>query len=232
MLDALKEICNVQSEVRYANLWHEGKPTTIQNGDHFLHMDAQDVCKVPQQIEICGAVARIFKPAMLILCKRCGQEGHHPSDTCCPARATEIMAETVETFRGGKSQLSNLHICPEGCKIQDAGTTFLSGEHHYQFKKVKHHDLSEEAYLLLTEEDSFKAIKKAESLLPPDKLSDQWKEYAYEEMLNSNKLKYQACEHVRNKLLSTKLTIAEATGNKFWGTGLNPVQTKECLMDY
>ncbi len=177
-------------------------------------MDAQDVCKVPQQIEICGVMARIFKPAALTLCKRYRKEGHHLSDTHCPVRATEIMAETVETFRGGKSQLSNLHICPEGCEIQDAGTTFLSSEHHYQFKKLKHHDLGEEAFLLLTEEDLFKAIKKAESLVPSDKLSDQWKECAYE-ILDSNKLKYCACEHIRNKLLSTKLTIAEATGDRF-----------------
>ncbi len=97
--------------------------------------------------------------------------------------AMEIMAETVETFRGGKSHLSNLHICPDGCEIQDAGMTFLSSKHQYQFKKLKHHDLGKEAFLLLTEEDSFKAMKKAESLVPSDKLSDQWKEYVYEEML-------------------------------------------------
>ncbi len=171
-------------------------------------------------------MARIFKPAALTVCKRCGNEGHRPNDDHCPAKATDIMAETVETFHGGKSQLSNLHICPEGCEIHDAGMTFLSSEHHYQFKKLKHHDMGEEAYLLLAEEDSFKAMQRAKELVPDDKVSEQWKEHAYNEMLESNRLKYSACEYVKDKLLSTGLMIVEATGDRFWGSGLNLIQTK------
>ncbi len=38
VLEALKEVCPVQPEVRYSNMWHEGKPTTIQNGDRFVYI--------------------------------------------------------------------------------------------------------------------------------------------------------------------------------------------------
>ncbi len=127
----------------------------------------------------------------------------------------------VETFCGGKCQLSNLHQCPEGCIISDRGTTFAMSEHHYQFKKLKAHDMGEEAYLLLAEESGFDAMKKVKSLLPDDKLSSDWKDHAYAEMQESCKLKFTSCEHIREKLLTSYLTIVEATGDPFRGSGLN-----------
>ncbi len=123
--------------------------------------------------------------------------------------------ETLETFRGGKCQLSNLHTCPKGCVLSDKGTTFPTSEHHYQFKKLKDHDMGEEAYLLLTEETGFDAMKKAKSLLLDSALSDEWKDKAYTEMLESCWLKYTACPHTRDKLLTSKMTIVEATGDPF-----------------
>ena len=138
----------------------------------------------------------------------------------------------MEAFRGGNNQLSNLHVCPEECEIHDQGTRFLSSEHHYQFKKLKHHDLAEEAHLLLLEEDSFKVICKAKELLPDNKVSDDWKECAVDKMKNSNQLKYTSCVHVKETLLSSALTLVEATGDLFWGSGLNVQHTKECLQEY
>ena len=51
-------------------------------------------------------------------------------------------------------------------------------------------------------------------------------------MLVTNQLKYKSCEHARDFLLDCAQTTVEATGNSFWGSGLNIQQTKECLMDY
>ena len=110
--------------------------------------------------------------------------------------------------------------------------SFPSSEYYYQFKRLKHHDLGEEAYLLLTEADSFRAMKKAKELVPNDKVSNKWKEKAYDEMFKTNQLKYQTYKYAHNVLLSSALTIAEATGDPYWGMGLNPQQTLECLMDY
>ncbi len=173
VLMGLKEHCQVLSEVCYSNVWYEGRPTSIRNGDRFVYVAQQDVGKLPAQVEIGGAVARVFKPTALTKCKRYGQEGHHPSDDKCPTHASEVMADTVEAFRGGNNQLSNLYVCPEGCEIHNQGTRFPSSEHHYQFKKLKYHNLAEEAHLLLLEEDSFKVMCKAKELLPKDKISDK-----------------------------------------------------------
>ncbi len=142
------------------------------------------------------------------------------------------MADTMEAFRGGSNQLSNLHVCPDSCEIHDQGTTFPSSEHHYQFKKLRHHSLGEEAYLLLTEENSFKAMCKVNDLFPDDKISEDWKEWAVEEMKESNQLKYSSCEHTKCTLMASALTLVEATGDLFWGSGLNVQQTKECLQEY
>ncbi len=96
---------------------------------------------------------------LLVMCKRCGGEGHHITDPVCPARTTPELADEVQTFCGSASQLSNLHKCPEGCVIADRDTTFKTSKHHYQFKKLKFHNKGAEAYELLIEEDSFKAMK-------------------------------------------------------------------------
>ena len=110
----------------------------------------------------------------MLLCKWCGQTGYQPSDDKCPVKALETMVDKVEAFQGQGNPLSNLHTCDHGCEIHDEGTTFPSSEHHFQFKKLKHHDLGEEAYRLLMESDTFKVMKRAKELLPEDKLLDSW----------------------------------------------------------
>ena len=52
-------------------------------------------------------------------------------------------------------------------------------------------------------------------LIPDDKVSDEWKEKAYDEMLRTNQLTYQVCKHAHDALLSSTLTIAEATDDPF-----------------
>ena len=75
---------------------------------------------------------------------------------------TEEMAEMTELFHGQDSVLSNLHCCEDGCEIKDYSTSFPTSEHHYQFKKLKAHDKGEEAWLLLSEDSGFQAMKSAQ----------------------------------------------------------------------
>ena len=112
------------------------------------------------------------------------------------------------------------------------GTKFETNEHHYQFKKLKFHDKGVEAYKMLLQEDSFKVMKLAKDILPNEEVSDAWTVTAKEEMLQSNHMKYASCPHTREKLLGSHLTLAEAMGDPYWGTGLNITQTLECLSDY
>ena len=45
VLEALKVVCEVKSEVQYANVWFEGQLTNIRNGDHFVYVDLSDLSK-------------------------------------------------------------------------------------------------------------------------------------------------------------------------------------------
>ena len=69
VLEAIKEICPVQSEVQYSNVWHDGKPTTICNGDCFAYVVVSDVEKIPSSLEVSGVVSCVFKPVALSKCK-------------------------------------------------------------------------------------------------------------------------------------------------------------------
>ena len=232
ILDAVKEYCPVYSEVKYSNIWHNGKATSICNGDRFLYISQSDLAKLPKLLDVSTYKARVFKHLVLTKCKRCGTEGHRPSDPKCPARMTEEMADMIETFKGEKLPLSNLHCCNEGCEIQDRGTLFRSSEHHYQFKKLKAHDKGEEAYLLLAEEKGFQAMKKAQQVLLESKVSDEWKASAQEEMLETCHLKFTSYPYAQECLLETRITLAEVTRDPFWGTGLTVQQTHEYLPDF
>ena len=75
-------------------------------------------------------------------------------------------------------------------------------------------------------------MKQAKTLLLDDKVSDEWKAIAKTEMYCSNTLKYAACEHAHQKLLSSHVTVAEATRDPYWGMGLNVAQTLDCLPEY
>ncbi len=161
------------SEVKYSNLWYDGRLTGVCTGDRFVYSSSAKVSKLPIMLDVLTYKARVMKPPHMSQCKCCGQLGHHLSDLSCPARTVDGVFEMVETFCGGKCQLSNLHQCPEGSVISDRGTTFAMSEHHYQFKKLKAHDMGEEAYLHLAEESGFDAMKKVKSLLPDDKLSSE-----------------------------------------------------------
>ncbi len=82
------------------------------------------------------------------------------------------------------------------------------------------------------EQDSFRAMKKAKECLPESEVSESWKQSAVDKMKATCKLKYQSCVHAHTALLNSWITLAEATGDPFWGTGLNVAQTLECIPDY
>ncbi len=146
VLEAVSTICAISSEILYSTLWHEGEPTSIRNGDHFFYVTEHDAECFPDTVDIGDVQAQVFKPRALAKCKRCGNTGHFARDPACVARAPAELAASVEPFRGAMNPLSNLHMCPEGCKIPDSSYDFPLSEHHYQFNRLRHHGLVNESY--------------------------------------------------------------------------------------
>ena len=51
-------------------------------------------------------------------------------------------------------------------------------------------------------------------------------------MSTSCAMKFHSCPHAMQALLDSRVTIAEVTGDLYWGTGLNVPQTEECLQEF
>ncbi len=143
VLEALKEHCEVQLEVLYSNIWHNGCLTNIRNGDCFAYVLQQDLLSIPDHLVIGEYRGCVFKLKAQTICSRCKQVGHHSSDKDSPTHALPEMIDVVQPFHGGKSLLSNLHKCPEGCTLRHDNQVFLSSEHMYQHHKLKAHDVLE-----------------------------------------------------------------------------------------
>ena len=234
VLELLKEHCKVLSTVNYSNVWHNGKMTNIRNGDRFVYIAADDVSKISDHLDVGEYRACIFKPKAVTTCKRCEKEGHHASDDSYPAKAPKEVQDSVEVFCGGKFPLSNLHKCPHGCHLIDKdGETYLSSEHHYQKAKLLTHDKPGAAAEVIGEENPFKAMQIAQTVLPDSEVSESWSSIeAKIAMLYANAVKFHSCEHTMEALLESHPLIAEAIGDKFWGTGMHLEATHECLSEF
>ncbi len=234
VLESLKEHCEVLLMVNYSNVWHNGKMTNIRNGDWFVYIAADDVSKISDYLDIGEYRVCVFKPKAVMTCKRYHKEGHCASDDSCPAKAPKEVQDSMEVFCGGKFPLSNLHKCPHGCHFIDKdGESYLSSEHHYQKAKLLVHDKPDVAAEVMREENPFKAMQIAQAALPDMEISDNWSSTeAKVAMSYTNAVKFHSCEYTMDTLLDSHPLIAEAMGNKYWGTRLHLEATCECLSEY
>ncbi len=85
--------------------------------------------------------------------------------------------------------------------ILDGNHDFSSPEHHYQFKLLRHHGLIDKSYRVLEVDSSFDTMKIAQHVLPEEEVQPSWKSIAIEEMLSTNRMKYQNCTHARDVLM-------------------------------
>ena len=65
VLDVVKAFYPPQSDVKYSNIWFNGKVTSICNGDHFLYMVQSDLSKLLEALEVGSSKAWVFKPMAL-----------------------------------------------------------------------------------------------------------------------------------------------------------------------
>ena len=66
VLNALSEICEVTSEVFYGTLWHDGKATSICNGDRYCYVPHVAAAKLPDVLIVADMEAQILKPKALL----------------------------------------------------------------------------------------------------------------------------------------------------------------------
>ncbi len=144
VLLALKNLegVEVQSPVKYSNIFVDGHCTHLWNGDRFVYVTESSVAKIPTSLQVDDYKPRVIKPAVFNCCLRYQKIGHKANSLDCPARAPEDIAESIQVFKGGSDPLSNLHVCPEGCKWQTSGTEYDSVEKEFQHNKVQSHGMA------------------------------------------------------------------------------------------
>ncbi len=75
----------VQSPVRYSNIFVDGCCTHLQNGDRFVYITESSVAKIPTLLQVDDYKPWVIKPAVFNHCSRCQKIGHKASSLDCPA---------------------------------------------------------------------------------------------------------------------------------------------------
>ena len=129
------------------------------------------------------------------------------------------MADSIQVFRGGADPLSNLHVCPEGCKWSTAEMMYDSVEKEFQHNKVQSHGLVEEVDALLSLKSTKDIMFQARDLVPEK--CDQWirQEISFMEFCCRNK--FNNCPLACHALLCARAELVEGTTDKKWGSGLD-----------
>ena len=126
-------------DVKYCNVYVDGKRTHLRNRDRFAYMTQEEISKIPNGLFVQGFKARIFKPPKFQTCHQGGELGHQAKSDQCLALAPEDVIALIQPFRGGHCELLNFHVCPEGCTWERDGKVVDSAKKNYQYSMLIHH---------------------------------------------------------------------------------------------
>lgn len=150
-------------------------------------------------------------------CRRCRKPGHEPGDARCEASVSTPLQSTT-AFSGKKDELSNFFPC----EINIYGKHCKSAEHAYQYAKAVHQGQLQAAEEILQAPDAYQAKAQARSL----QYSKEWQNTKQQVMKEILAAKAQQVPEFHDKLLDTDDNIlVEATFDRFWGSGLDKVDT-------
>lgn len=202
-----------------------GDLTHFRNGQRFVYAKYPIVPVLPRNVSIAGQNVNIFHRSQKEICKCCGQMGHKPKDELCRAYDPD---QHVYGFKGYEMHFSNFYKCNEGCVLRSCGHDFNTAEHLYQYTKLVHHEKFDAANKVLGAANGFHAKRIADSILPDEKLSQSWLNIRDQVMKDIVSLKFKACSHARDILVSSHgYHLVEATMDRYWAGGL-PYDLIEC----
>ena len=132
---------------------------------------------------------------------------------------TQRQYHQVRTVRGYKDPLSNFYPS----NITHEGIQFKSSEHLYQYQKAIYHQDDRVAEQVLRAETALEAMRQGEAI----QKSESWREWCIEVMRTTLCIKAQQVDAFRNALAdSGSSLLAEATRDRFWGSGLTPLECR------
>lgn len=225
--DYLKDQKHVKftSNLRYSKERnHDGELTNFRNGDRYIYAESPVFPPLPSVTNIGGHKCRIYHQTQKLVCKTCGQMGHRSKSEDCPAYATDL---DILGFKSYQHVLSNFYPC----NITYRDEHFKSAEHAYQYAKAVDMGKLEIAHEIKAADNAFIA-KGISRKLPKDQIQ-QWEKSNCDIMREIIEVKAKTVPEFVTCLRETAAyTLAEATSDLFWGTGLNPELTEVTKPEY
>ena len=148
----------------------------MRNGDRFAYVTQEEMSKLPDGLFVQGFKAQIFKPPKFQTCCQCGELGYQAKSDQCLALAPEDVRALIQPFRGGQCELSNFHVCPEGCTWERDSQVVDSAEKDYQYGMLIHHGKQQEADKVLHMSLGFEIKKAAQDAIPDHDKSWDYKD--------------------------------------------------------
>ena len=160
------------------------------------------------------------------MCYVCKNPGHKFGSIDCPAHLTRNSTDVVP-FQGQHDCFSNFYPT----KLKVFGYTFGSSEVAYQWKKAQELGYTELGERIFNSRHAGESKRLAKEIDTSE--SATWGEKRLQIMMEILEAKLIYCQRYRSELLeSGRKIIAEATNDKFWGTGLWRDQTFRTMMEY
>lgn len=207
----------LSSSIMYACMRNEdGSLTSYRNGDRYLYCNPLPQ-SIPRQQRVCGFYCTVYHHGRDNgrECKSCTLVGHKPGDPSCPALPE---ADSILAFSGYQHVLSNHYmtpICAFGME-----EPFKSVEHAFFFKMATDMGYKDLADRIMNAEHAGVVKRLSKDMAEDERRT--WEESNVSVMKQLLTEKARTCEHFKQCLIMSKdKVLAEATGNKHWGTGMN-----------
>ena len=135
---------------------------------------------------------------------------------------TPDTTDQVLPFRGETDSLSNFYPIPGG--IEDNNLTHPTVEHAYQCSKAIFHNRAD-LIPIIQRTPKPRDVQLLQQQKLRNKLTPAWHATKYEIMKRLINKKIAQLPELTNRIMSTKGTIAEATSNLYWVSGLDKYYT-------
>jgi len=212
------------SDVKYTCVREaSGQLTSYKNGDRFVFVEPFDP-PLPKEQTVANFKCLILHHGKETPCLSCDVAGHKVGDEICVAKPTD----PILAFRSYQHPLSNQFPCA----IEIFGRVFRSADHAYFWRMAQEFgkdELAEE----IVEAKHAGVVRRLSEKICDESERWSWEDNNLEIMEEILDCKVQQCDRFKQCLLeNADKVLAEASRDKYWGTGLSPYVTEHTAPTY
>ncbi len=200
-----------------------GELTGYKNGDRFVFVEAFDP-PLPKKQTVANFKCLVIHHGKENPCISCGVLGHKVGDEMCTAKPSG----PIYPFTTHQHPLSNQFPC----QIDVNGRSFPSVDHAYLWRMASEFGKLELAEDIAAAKHAGVARRLAAQIADEEERR-KWSEENFDVMEELLEVKLEHCEQFRQSLLDNRDSVlAEASRDKFWGTGLSRYVTEHTAQEF